>query len=158
MVDDLLYGDFVDEVNTLNGWDAEENDDRLIWIRNRMSSQGHRLSPDRHTAYCGFTLAVDEYWYEETFRPWMLKWFEKDTGDFFIAIDKRKGGKCAGCKPKNAYPDARYVDEEPVPQEVPAPARFIPESPTEIAAQARFMSKVAWVAQELGATIEDHRS
>lgn len=135
--EDLLAGDYLGQ-----------------WVRTRMSSDGHRVSPEPSMAYCGFTLIVDEWWYETEWKPWVKALTGQEPRDYFIALDNRKGSKCTGCSEANAFPDSKYVDDT---RTVDAPVRFDTrneQTTSERTLSARFRSKVAWLVRELGATVE----
>lgn len=139
-VDDLIMGDYVGK-----------------WIRSRAYDKSHRLAPDRATAYCGRLLAIPEDWWNEEFRPWLDRRYGTDPGELFLAIERRtESNHCSPCKPTNAGPDSRWVEDTTADEvfvEQSLSATFIPGSPAERAAHTKFMSKVSWVARELGAEI-----
>lgn len=131
--DDLIMGDYVGKI-----------------IRVRWSQKGHRLAPDGKTAECGMPLDLwDTDW--QYIRDLFSEPF--DPGEWFIIEDTRKGDRCARCK--KPQPPGRW-DEDPqaiaYDEESEEPVTFIPASPAEMQAHARFLAKVSWVAGELGAT------
>lgn len=138
--DDLVAGNMVDE-----------------WIRVRISSTSHKLGPDLRTARCGFPLDLWSEWYDEQVRPAFERRSGTDPGDWFMVVETRKDGRCKACKNEWALTDAKYIEDEPVSDYVEQTfmsSSIVSErSPSQERAAARFMSKVAWIAAELGAQI-----
>lgn len=119
------------------------------WVRIPMYSEGHRVSIDPTSAFCGKPLVIDEWWYEH-FRGFMRSHFgpKRDPGDWYYALDRRSTAKCSACK----GPDLQVVK---APRPVDTTSRPVNTlTPADRVTHSRFLSQVARVARELGATIE----
>ena len=76
------------------------------WVRTASYQEGHVVGMDSKTAPCGRPLTVGWEWWNqyrrflETYRSHTPSGREKtaDPGEFYIALDRRKGSKCTQCK------------------------------------------------------------
>ena len=136
--DDLVAGNMVD-----------------AWIRVRLSSTSHRLGPDLRTARCGFPLDLWPDWWENTVRHWFKDVTGKDPGDWFMVEETRKDGKCKACKNQWALTDAKYDESRALTTylEDMTGSTARDRSPAQDREYQKFITKVAWVAGELGGEI-----
>ena len=146
--EDLLSGTFTDE-----------------WVRTPAYKEGHRVSVVGHSSWCGLQLVLDEQWWE-SFQAYLKvlsgqgkgnkgkkKWMPRD---WYIAIDRRvEDSHCTDCRKKDLY--AGLVEDPTVEVVVPITgdySPFVDPTPAEQLEYQRFLTKVMFVARELGATVE----
>jgi hypothetical protein len=143
---------------------------RFTWIRTAASTDGHLLGPDGMTAYCGMPLYPVAPFLWDTIRamvrhtagPEMAD--KRDPGEYWIAIDRRKGNKCSACKPAKGEPtlrpDTRWEENElaksmaDAMEERPLAQSLAQMSPTERMARQRLNSMAARLQREFGGTIQ----
>jgi hypothetical protein len=134
------------------------------WVRVSAYAQGHRVSANGRDAYCGTTLVYTEEWWEGV-QEWAInhsgyknrakgpgKW---SPTEFFIARDRRKGSQCVICK-KGVDLMADEVEELPKVDKLVVlgdTRPFTDPTPADALQRQRFLSKVSWMARELGAQV-----
>lgn len=129
------------------------------WLRTPAYNEGHKLAQDASSALCGRPLMLDaSVWdnWAEAFERLM----GKELHPWYVAIDRRKGSKCAKCANRNTR-DTTRIASDPLADtsqngEV-SPNRehsFTPHAttPADRLVQARLRTKVALLKRELGAT------
>jgi hypothetical protein len=133
------------------------------WVRVSAYAQGHRVSANGRDAYCGTILVYPEEWWDRM-QAWAIKYsgYEnraKGPGkwsptDYYIARDQRKGSQCAGCKGEDLMREDISTERETPTPVAGDTSPFGDPTPAERLQRQRFMTKVAWLSRELGATPE----
>lgn len=81
------------------------------WVRTAAYKQGHLLSPDGATAYCGRPIYPPADFLWDAIRE-IAAAGGKDPGEYWVARDRRKGEKCKTCKPASGRPAGWATWEE----------------------------------------------
>jgi hypothetical protein len=116
------------------------------WVRVPAYKDGHRVSRDGTTAICGRPLTISTEFYE-SFSSAFKRIFNKDLPEWYVAHDRRKGSKCAGCKRDDPFDLVDPMAPEPVARQehVFTPHPTVPDRMEE----ARLRSKVGMVSRIL---------
>lgn len=122
------------------------------YVRVAQYKKGHLISPSSpDDAKCGDALFVDTEWWDTVFRPFAERYGGSDPGEWYIALDSRKGDKCAACGSADLYADTEFKFKKAAPYEPPT------EQPVSTPAQRleaqRNNAAVSRIAREFDAEI-----
>lgn len=122
------------------------------YLRVAQYKQSHMLSkhsPDN--AKCGNGMIIDSDWWDNEFRPNMEKNFGKDPGEWYIALEVRKGDRCKQCANGDVWEKTDFEFKKAAPYE--PPTELPVSTPAERLEVQRNNAAVSRVARELDATI-----
>lgn len=150
--------DGLDPQAIIDGWRPEPytEDGQPTYVRVPQYKKGHRIGVAGHTARCGVLLIPDLDWWKG-FRRNMHMGFNRDPGEFYIAIDRRKGDKCGDCKKDRDWSEYELEGSDtpipPPPEETPPKRDPRTLTVAEKMVRQRLQAAAARVARDLGAEI-----